>query len=140
MMWSFFGQGMGKGPMMVLGQFWKGFSRNHDWVLNGPKLQNAEDVVTLMCIHLSSQPETSYTRERKPITCFFGMSTLLMLIIKLNTLVILWRGAEICIVWSLLAYVMLTKCWKRIRFVFVVFVLILITRIVWIWLGPRHGR
>jgi hypothetical protein len=71
MMWSFFGQGMGKGPMMVLGQFWKGFSRNHDWVLNGPKLQNAEDVVTLMCIHLSSQPETSYTRERKPITCVF---------------------------------------------------------------------
>ncbi len=39
--------------------------------VNGPKLQNAEDVVTLMCTHLSSWLETSYTWERKLVTRVF---------------------------------------------------------------------
>ncbi len=70
---EFFWTRHGKGPHDGVGAILKikGFSRNHNWVLNGPKLQNAEDVVTLMRIHLFSQPETSYTRERKPITCVF---------------------------------------------------------------------
>ncbi len=39
--------------------------------VNGPKLQNVKDVVTLMCAHLFSWPETFYIRERKLVTCVF---------------------------------------------------------------------
>ncbi len=71
MMWNFFGIGHGKGPHDGARAILKRFLKKSQLDVNGPKLQNAMDVVTLMRTHLSSWPETSYTKERKLVTRVF---------------------------------------------------------------------
>jgi hypothetical protein len=70
-MWNFFGTRHGKrhhdGVMVVLKRFFKKFQLN----VNGPKLQNAEDVVNLLHIHLSSWSKISYKGEKKLVTRVF---------------------------------------------------------------------
>jgi hypothetical protein len=61
----------GKGPHDGVGAVLKRFLKKSQLGLNGPKLQNAKDVVTLMRIHLSSRPKTSYTKGKKHVTCVF---------------------------------------------------------------------
>jgi len=68
-MWSFFGIGHGKRPHDGARVVLKRFIRKSQLDINGPKLQNAEDVVTLLGTHLFSHLETFYTRERKLVTC-----------------------------------------------------------------------
>lgn len=56
---------------MHVGVVLKRFIRKSQLDVNGSKLQNAKDVVTFLCTHLPSRPETSYTWERKHVTCVF---------------------------------------------------------------------
>jgi hypothetical protein len=70
-MWSFFGIGHGKGPHDGARAILKMFLKKSQLDVNGPKLQNAEDVVTLMCTHLSSWPKT-YKGKEVYNTCFLA--------------------------------------------------------------------
>jgi hypothetical protein len=46
---------------------------------NGPKLQNAQDIIFFMCEHLFSWRKTSYSKVRKLVPCvFFGLSSFQM--------------------------------------------------------------
>ncbi len=56
---------------MHVGVVLKRFIKKSQLDVNKSKLQNAEDVVTFLCTHLSSQPKTYYTRERKHVACVF---------------------------------------------------------------------
>jgi hypothetical protein len=71
MMWSFFSIGHGKRPHDGATVVLKRFIRKSQLDVNGRKLQNVKDVITLMCTHLFSWLETSYVGERKLVTCVF---------------------------------------------------------------------
>lgn len=71
MFWSFFSIGHGKRPNDGVGVVLKRFIR-HKWLdSNGPKLQNAKDVINLLQEHLPSKPKTSYFGVRSAVTCVF---------------------------------------------------------------------
>jgi hypothetical protein len=68
MMWIFFGTRHGKGPHDGVRVVLKRFFKKIQLYVNGPKLQNAKDVVNLLDTHLSSRSKTSYKKERKFVT------------------------------------------------------------------------
>jgi hypothetical protein len=58
-LWSFFGIGLGKGLHDGAKVVLKKFIRQVQLDASDPKLQNAKDVVELLCKHLNSRLETS---------------------------------------------------------------------------------
>jgi hypothetical protein len=68
---EFFWVGHGKWPHDGAKALLKRFLKKSWLDVNEPKLQNVEDVGTLLCTHLFSQPETFYTGERKLVTFVF---------------------------------------------------------------------